>query len=93
MKIEYPIDWDEREQYERASKGWLEDVFVTTDDGARHRLVFWDLSRLQQDLEEEMKEGKMAIIERGLIIVPEVTKENIEKAIKQANDEGYFKND
>jgi hypothetical protein len=53
-------------------------------------LSFWDPVRLQQDLEENLKQGKTAVVEKGLIVVSEVSRENIEKAVRQAFDEGYF---
>ena len=90
MKIIYPIEWNERDHYERSRKGWLSDVIVEMDDGSEHSLSFYDPVRLQQDLEENVKRGEVAIVEKGLIVISEVTKENIEKAVKQAIDEGYF---
>ena len=90
MKIEFPIEWDEKDRMERPAKGWLSDVKVIFDNGHEFNLTFYDPVRLAQDLEEETKQGKNGIIEKGLIVIPEVTKENIENAIKQAESEGYF---
>ena len=90
MKITYPIEWNETDVFERPKKGWLNDVFVTMDSGEIFRLAFRDPLRLQQDFYDELKEGKIALLERGLIVIPEVTKENIEKAIDQALKDGYF---
>lgn len=89
MKIEYPIEWNERDQLERPAKGWLGDVFVELDSGKRHRVCFYDPVRLAQDL-EEIKLGKAAVLEPGLIVVPQVTKENIEKATRQAVSERFI---
>ena len=90
LKIEYPIKWDEKDIWERPAKGWLDNVKVTTVSGLEHTLIFYDPVRLSQDLEEEVKMGKAGIIEKGLFVIKEVTKENIEKAILQAEQEGYF---
>jgi hypothetical protein len=90
MKVIYPIKWDERDYMERQAKGWLSDVIVQTEDGVEHKLSFYDPVRLAQEIESEFSEGKSGFIERGLIVVSEVTKENIEKAISQAEKEGYF---
>jgi len=90
MKIVYPIEWDDRDNFERPAKGWLDNVKVIKENGKEYTLSFYDPVRLSQDLEEEIKIGKAGIIEKGLLIVKEVTKENIEKAIKQAEAEGYF---
>ena len=89
MNIEYPIEWDERDNIERPGKGWLDNVKVIID-GKEHILTFYDPFRLSQDLKEESRSTKTAIIEKGLVVVKEVTKENIEKAIEQADKEGNF---
>ena len=90
MKIEYPIKWEEKDNFERPAKGWLDGVKVIKDNGKQYILSFYDPIRLTQDLEEEIEMGKAGIIEKGLIVIKEVTKENIEKAIEQADREGYF---
>jgi hypothetical protein len=53
-------------------------------------MSFYDPIRLNQDLEEEIKFGKAGLIEKGLIVLEEVTKENIEAAVNQVDIEGYF---
>ena len=90
MKVVYPIDWDEIDLIERAAKGWLSGVIVQAEDGIEHELSFYDPVRLAQEIDDELAEGNSGFIERGLIVVPEVTKENIEKVISQAENEGYF---
>ena len=91
MKIIYPIAWDEQDNIERPCKGWLSGVVVQMEDGKEFSLTFYDPVRLQQDLAVGLKNGEAAIVEKGLIVVPEVTKVNIERAIVQAANEGYFK--
>lgn len=90
MNVVYPIEWDERDIIERPAKGWLSDVIVQTESGTEHKLSFYDPTRLAQEIQSELSSGKSGFIELGLIVVPEVTKENIEMAIKQAESEGYF---
>jgi hypothetical protein len=90
MKIEYPIEWDVQDKMERPAKGWLSNVKVILENGSEFELTFYDPVRLAQELEEEKKKGKNGIIEKGLMVIPAVTKENIEMAIKQAEVEGYF---
>ena len=90
MKIIYPIEWNEIDKLERPAKGFLNNVKVIKENGKEYTLSFYDPVRLSQDLEGENKIGKAGIIEKGLLIIKEVTKENIEKAVKQAETEGYF---
>jgi hypothetical protein len=91
MKITHPIEWDERDRFERPMKGWLDHVIVETEDGRTFDLSFYDPVRLTQDLDEEVKRGREGITKKGLMVVPEVTRENIENAIRQAEADGYFK--
>lgn len=90
MKIEYPLEWNEYEAFERKCKGWLSGVIVTLDNGSVHEVSFYDPVRLSQDLAEEVASGNAGIIEKGLLIIPEVTQENIEHAILQAVNSGFF---
>lgn len=90
MNICYPIEWNEFDHFERPAKGWLSDVVVTLDDGSIHSLNFYDPCRLQQEHDDQIRSGKFGVIEKGLMIVPSVTKENIERAVMQAIKEGYF---
>lgn len=90
MNIEYPINWDDLDGLERPAKGWLTGVIVTLSSGAQIELTFYDPVRLAQDLEEEIRIGKKGIIEKNLIVVPEVTREAIEAAISQAEKERFF---
>lgn len=90
MEIHYPIKWTEQDHFELEAKGWLSDVTVITNSGHKYSMCFYDPTRLAQDLEEEIKSGKSAIIEKGLVVVSKLTKKNIEAAIAQAESEGYF---
>jgi len=90
MRVDFPIEWDEQDDFEIPVKGCLSNVIVHTTDGIKHTLSFYDPVRLSQEIESEINNGKAGFIERGLIVVPEVTKTNIEQAIKLAESEGYF---
>ncbi len=91
MKIKYPFEWSERDHFERPAKGWLSDVTLELDNGNVHIVTIYDPVRLAQDLEEELGSGGVGIIEKGLLVVSEVSKENIEKAIFRAVETGVFK--
>ena len=90
MKIDYPIDWNEQEGLERPDKGWLNDVIVTLDNGDTYNLSFYDPVRLSQELEDEVEAGNAGVLDKGLMVIPSVTKTHIELAIKQAGRENYF---
>jgi hypothetical protein len=90
MKINYPIQWDEQDHLEREYKGWLDDIVVILDDGSEHKVCVYDIARLSQELDGEIQLGKSAFIQKGLLIVKSTSKEHIERAIFQAEKDGYF---
>ncbi len=89
MKIKYPIEWDSYSEYEIECKGWLPGVELMLNDQI-YQLTFYDPVRLAQDLADDIQSGKIAIVEKGLMVIPSITKENIIRAINQAVEEGYF---
>jgi hypothetical protein len=86
----FPEWYDERAEFEHSAKGYLPDVEVSLADGSRHRLYFYDTVRLGQDLEEYARTGKPYLGEPGLVVVPEVTREYIHKAVAGLLQEGFF---
>ncbi len=83
-------DFGEREAFEAASRGYLSTAYVEFEDGRRFGIVFYDPVRLQQDLAAEADEGKPFLAEPGLVIVVEVTLENMQAAVERLLLEGYF---
>lgn len=82
--------FDDREALESKDRGYRSHVWAEFADGERFRLVFYDATRLRQDLDDESKEGNPYIAEAGLIVLQEVTKENMELAVARLFDEGFF---
>lgn len=86
----FETPFDERAQDEAAARGYLSHVKVRQSDGRTYSVVFYDCVRLQQDLEYEVEVGRMCIAELGMIVVPEITLDNIRTAVETLSDEGYF---
>lgn len=76
-------------EYEAMNKGYRKDVIVIIDN-KKYRLYITDIIRLHQDFDSEVEEGCMFQNEPNIIIVKEVTKEEIEKTIKNLVKEGFF---
>ncbi len=89
-KLIFQYEFGEREQFEAQSRGYLSHVFVELSNKKKYPVVFYDRVRLAQDLEEELKLGNKFIAEPGLIILPEVTIENMLAAINRLEKERYF---
>jgi|SRR5579884_3782295 len=90
--IAFPEWYDARCEQETPLKGYLSDVEVRLEDGSRYKLYFIDPVRLQQTLEDDTAEGKPYYTEPGLVVLPEVTTQAIQQAIRGLLREGYFQN-
>jgi hypothetical protein len=82
--------FDEREALECRDRGYRSHVCVKFSNGECYPVVFYDPVRLQQDLEGEAKMGNPFIAEPGLIVLPEVTLDNMNKAVWQLAENGFF---
>ncbi|TKD02247.1 hypothetical protein [Polyangium fumosum] len=82
--------FDARDAHESLLRGYRSHVWAELQDGSRHRLTFYDLTRLTQSLEDECSAGRRFFTEPGLVIVPEVTLANMEAAARELAREGFF---
>jgi hypothetical protein len=80
----------ESEAFEAASRGYLSTGKVELPDGRRFAVVFYDITRLQQDLASEAEAGRPFLAEPGLVVVQEVTLENMQAAVDRLLREHYF---
>lgn len=83
-------EFDEREEAECRDRGYRSHVRVELARGEQFPVVFYDAVRLQQDLADETKSGSPFIAEPGLIVLPEVTRKNMEIAVCRLAEEGFF---
>lgn len=90
VTMHLPDGFDARSEFELPFRGYLPDVVVESADGNRYRLAFIDLARLEQTLEDNVSTGRPYYVEPGLVVLPEVTLEAIEKAIHGLHEEGFF---
>ncbi len=88
-RVIFPAGFDERAAIEAPFKGWLS-AQVELDDGCRYAVYFSDPVRLQQDVDDAVHNGVPCFAEPGLIIVPEVTIQNIQDAVQFLWTQGFF---
>ena len=89
-RIDYPMWYDARGEWEVESKGWLQGVVVELASGFRYPLFFYDPVRLAQDLEGVDGRPALCIAEPGLVVVPAVTRDAIERAVGELVRRRYF---
>jgi hypothetical protein len=88
--LSFICEFDEHTAWEVEQKGWFEGAVVTLPNGLAVPLSFWDPVRLSQDLETGLKFGSVCLAEPALIVVPKVTFEYMQKAVKELFGKGYF---
>jgi hypothetical protein len=86
-KLELPDDFDDY-AWEVESKGWFNGAIFVLGH-VRYRLFFYDPTRLSQDIEDEL-EGGVAFLERNLLVVKTVDRNNMEKAIEFLAKSGKY---
>ncbi|MFE2540315.1 hypothetical protein [Actinacidiphila glaucinigra] len=87
FRIEWPAPMDEYDWAIQEAKGWL-DVTVVWN-GGRRVVEVYDPVRLAQSVTDDM--GRLGRFTAGsLLVVPSVTRENIESAISAIADKGFF---
>jgi hypothetical protein len=88
--VMFPDWYDARAEFETPSKGYLPEVEVRLENGVRYKLYFIDLVRLQQTLEDDVQAGREYFAEPGMVVLPQVTTEAIQKAVVGLVEDGYF---
>jgi hypothetical protein len=83
------MDDTELAEYEAVNKGYRNDVFVKIKEDY-YNLKVYDIVRLKQDFESEVEEYGYYSAEPNLVLVTEVSTENVMKIISHLYDNGYF---
>jgi hypothetical protein len=89
-KYYFPAGFDERAEYEMEHKGHLCGGEVELEDGRRFPVTFFDLVRLSQDFEEIARRGEPVFIEPALVVIPEVTRAAIVRALPELVRQSFF---
>lgn len=71
-------------------KGHRSDVLVEDENGSYYELNFISVDRLRVDFELNIKEGKNYFSDIGLVILKDISKSEIIRAIKNLIKEKYF---
>jgi hypothetical protein len=89
VRLLFPQDFDGRAEAEAAERGYLSHVRVEFDDGRTFPVFFVDPVRLAQEVSENAKRESF-FAEVGLIVIPEVTRALMERAVIDLSRRGYF---
>jgi hypothetical protein len=89
-KLRFAREFSEQDAMEAQSRGYLSHVFVELDEGNLYPIFFYDLTRLQQDLAENLRCGHPFIADPGMIVVSEISLQIMKDAVERLVDEGFF---
>jgi hypothetical protein len=81
----FPDEFDEY-TWELESKGCFSEARLEFQ-GRCYRLSFYDRARLGQEIDEELRRGGL-FFEPNLVVVPAVTRQNMEKAAAKLVEQG-----
>jgi hypothetical protein len=80
----------EYNKFEAKSRGYLNFARVQISESHTYEIEFYDLVRFQQDVESDFISGEVCVANQKIVILPEVTLENMERAIRKLSAERYF---
>ena len=86
------LDWQEDDETVINQKGWFCHNQVELANGNRYQVCFFAKDRLVGELNHSEKEGKPFFIENTLIVLSEVTIENMNAAIIETEKQKFFEN-
>lgn len=96
MADEFPklilLDWQEGDDELIKQKGWFCHNQVELKNGNRYQVCFFDLARTKFHLDYNAEQNQPFFIENNLIILTEITIENMKKAIIEAEKQNFFEN-
>jgi hypothetical protein len=88
-RVLYPFELDERAIFEMPLKGWVR-AHVETAPGEWYELHFYDPVRLGQTVHDLAEMGDPCFTEPGLVVLPEVTPEAVERAVQYLSQTSFF---
>ncbi len=89
-KLIFPEGWNERSEDEMPYRGWAE-IKVELLDKTIYELTFYAPIRLSQTIQDDFANGESVFSEVNLFVIPEVTRENLQKAVNELYNKGFFK--
>lgn len=79
------------DEYDDWARGYRSHVLVTlVEEGYTYRIAFFTPYRAQSELQQLVKQGEPCFFETGLVIIPEITLEQMEKSIAFLIEQEFF---
>lgn len=85
--LEFEFGFD---AYDDAARGYCSHVLVTIENGNTYRIEFDTPDNVQSELRQRLKIGEPCFYAVGLIIIPEITLEYMQKSVEFLVGQDYF---
>jgi hypothetical protein len=92
FKLILPQDFDARAEVEAEQRGLLDYAMVHFASGQTYSICFFTPSRIAVELTLIREAGEACFAEPGLIVIPVITRNEMEKAVRFLASSGYFSN-
>jgi hypothetical protein len=89
-EVVFPAELDARAEYEAEQRGLLDYVRVRFWEGFTYSVCFFTPARIDVELRLIREAGEVCVAEPGMIVVPAVTRNDVEEAVKYLVSTGYF---
>lgn len=90
VKLVFANGVSERQVQEALDRGYLSHVLVEIEAQRLYPVFFYDPVRLAQELAMNAKHGEPFVAETGMIVLTEITIENMRDAVNALFKEGFF---
>ncbi len=88
-EIEWPKDYLGRE-LETADKGWLEIVVLLPSVGLRHKVCFYDPTRLLQSIADDFNKQHY-FAEAGVVVISKISTAEVVRTVEHLDSDFFFK--
>lgn len=89
-RIHFTVEFDEQTSCEIAQKGRFGGCRLELPGAIHMPITFYDPVRFSQERASEFARGAICFADIGAVVIPEVTKENMERAVEHLWDSGYW---
>jgi|SRR5581483_2977028 len=89
-RLRFHVGFSEQDLYEAQQRGYLSHVLVELGDRRLYPVLFYDIVRLQQDLEESTKHGRPFIADPGMVVLPDISLDAMNQSVQKLYADGFF---
>jgi hypothetical protein len=92
LELIFPPDFDDRAEYEAEQRGLLDYVKVRLGKTHTYNLCFFVPWRIEIELKLRRDAGEQCFAEPGLVVIPSITRVEIQNAVAALASVNYFDN-